>query len=35
MWLEDPAKTIATGTLTVMAGFLIIAAAISVLSQAL
>ena len=35
MWLEDPAITITTGIVTVMAGFFIIAAAISVLSQVL
>ena len=35
MWLENPAKTITVGGIFVVAGFLIIAAVISVLSQAL
>ncbi len=35
MWLENPAKTITVGTIAVMAGFIIIAAVISILSQAL
>ena len=35
MWLENPAKTVTVGSITVMFGLLIIAVAISVLSQAL
>ena len=35
MWLENPAKTVTVGSMAVMAGLLIIAVVISVLSQAL
>ena len=35
MWLENPAKTVAVGSMAVLSGLLIIAVAISVLSQAL
>lgn len=34
MWLEDPVKTVTVGMIAVMAGFIIIATTISVLSQA-
>jgi hypothetical protein len=33
MWLENPAKTVTVGSMAVMAGLLIIAVVISVLSQ--
>ena len=35
MWLENPAKTVTVGSMAVMSGLLIIAVAISVLSQAI
>lgn len=35
MWLENPAKTVTVGSMAVIAGLLIIAVVISVLSRAL